>query len=150
MKKRGSILKVLGIIFLVFFFVVIFGIYYLYNFYVFKEIRLCVGEAENSQISCSSSQDCISQINLESNRENIKKLPGFAKEKFQEILNYSVYCENSCFIRKIRGVNIETQQIENLDLCNLGEKEFIIKIHGKEGLEILSFSRSEMGSGRNA
>jgi len=137
MKRRGSVLVVIGIILLALVLVVGGVGFYLYNFYVFKTIRLCVGEGEDTHGFCDNVGDCLDNISI--SNIDLDSAPEFMKELSQNILDKSVYCNSTCFIRKVRGIDYETQKIEELDSCNVGEVEILIEIHGKEGLEILKY-----------
>ncbi len=67
--------------------------------------------------------------------------PVFVKENFDGILESVVYCEGNCFVGKVRGVDYETGNLQDLESCNDGEDEFVMKIKGKEGLEILKWMK---------
>ena len=138
MRKRGLIgwiiLGIFGVLILI---GIGAGIYF-YNFYTFKEIRVCVGDAENLKLPCRTTEDCLSMFDYES---QLKDAPDFAKDEIANIVNEAVYCNNTCFVRKVRGINLESGEIEMLDSCLNGEDEFVIEIRGKEGLEILNWMK---------
>lgn len=141
MTKRGLIgMIILGI----FGFLLIVGIgagIYFYNYHVFKEFRICVGEGEETPIPCESQKDCLDMMNFSS--DAIDGAPVFVKESFYNILESAVYCEESCFIGMIRGIDYESGNIEELESCENEEEEFVMKIRGKEGIEILKWMKNK-------
>ncbi len=140
MKKRG----LFGMIILgAFAFLLIAGVgagIYFYNYYVFKEIRVCVGEGENYFLPCESQEDCLAALNF--SNDVIKDAPALIRENFDNILDEAVYCESTCFAGEVRGINYETGSIEDLDSCENGEEEFVMEIRGKDGMEILKWMKS--------
>ena len=135
MKKLGRILLIAGVILIV----LISGAgIYLYNFHVFKTVRLCVGEANNLKVPCGVTSDCI-DLMTERIESELSDAPSFIQEKFEGVIEEVVYCDKSCFLKSIRGINLETGEFEMLDSCEAKEKEIIIEIRGKEGLEILRY-----------
>ena len=144
MKKRGLvgwiILGVIGIILLL---VVIAGVYF-YNFHVFKTVRICVGEANDVEYFCETTQDCIdaAEANGVGADIDLSDASEFLQETFQEVLDEAVYCDGTCFVRDIRGVDPETQELEMLESCEVGETEIVAEIRGKEGLEIMRYLKS--------
>jgi len=142
MKKHGGILMIVGIVFAIFMLIGVGAGIYFYNFYVFKEIRVCVGEGEDSMIPCNTREDCINlmrEVGLDFSI--MEGAPDFVNENFNNILETAVYCEGSCFVGSVRGVNYESGEVEGLESCLDGEGEFVIKIRGKEGLEILRWMK---------
>ena len=115
------------------------GIYF-YNYYVFKEIRVCVGEGEDFGFPCDSRADCLDLLNFDDNA--VEGAPPFIKASFEDILNSAVYCEGNCFVARIRGIDYETGNLQELDSCLEGEEEFVMEIRGKEGLEILEWMKN--------
>jgi len=141
MEKKGGALLVVGIVILS---LVIFGVgagIYFYNFYVFKTVRICLGEAENTGIPCNSSSDCDFLSKTIGQNADLKGLPEFARESFQKVMNKAVYCDGSCRVKNIRGIDKKTHELKFLDSCKADEEEITIEIHGKEGLEILNYLR---------
>ncbi|MEA3248533.1 MAG: hypothetical protein U9Q73_02395 [Nanoarchaeota archaeon] len=59
MKNTQRILLILGIVLML---LISIGGVYLYNFYVFKTVRLCVGETHNLEIFCEVTSDCVDLI----------------------------------------------------------------------------------------
>ncbi|MFH1238033.1 MAG: hypothetical protein ABIH79_02915 [archaeon] len=139
MKNTDGKLLIVGIILMLL--ISITGVY-LYNFYVFKTVRFCVGEANNLEIICGTTPDCIDLIGGEIDSE-LNRTPNFIQEKFKEVIEEVIYCDKNCFVKNIRGINLETGEIEMLDSCEINEKEIIIEIRGKEGLEILEYLKSK-------
>jgi hypothetical protein len=144
MKKRGLIGKIiLGI----FGFLLIIGLgagIYFYNFHVFKEIRICVGGGENTMIPCNTREDCINVMReADLDFSVLDGAPDFIVKNFNDILESAVYCEESCFVGNVRGIDYESGEIEGLESCLDGEEEFVMEIHGKEGIEILKWMKSQ-------
>ncbi len=144
MNKKGGVLLIIGIVLLVLVILAVGAAIYFYNFYVFKTIRVCVGEGEDAFIPCESTQECRDLLHA-NNLIEMESVPVFVRETFEDILDESVYCEATCHVKRIRGINQETRELEELDSCEAGEKEFVIEIRGKEGLEIYKFLK-EQGS----
>ena len=135
MKKLGGILLIVGIILIV----LILGTgFYLYNFHVFKTVRLCVSDAKNMEISCRVTSDCTDLITEEIDND-FSDAPDFIQENFQKIIEEIVYCDGTCFMKNIRGMNLDTGEFEMLDSCKIEEKEIVIEIRGKDGLEIWKY-----------
>lgn len=144
MKKRGSVLFWIGIVFLVIVLILLGVGFYFYNYYVFETFRVCVGDGVDSEIPCVKTSDC-SDIIKEQGIDLTAELggaPDFFREKFQKIFNEVVYCNESCFVKKVRGIDFETREWTGLESCDEGEKEFVVEIRGKEGLEILRWLKN--------
>ena len=134
-----SALKVIGIIVLIL--VVLLGgvgIYF-YNYYVFETVRICVGEGVDSGLLCNMTQDCFDLIGEERFYIDLDDAPRFVKEVFKEVVVEAVFCNKTCFVKNIRGVNYESQELEMLKSCGVGEKECVFGIKGKEVIEILRY-----------
>ena len=116
------------------------GIYF-YNFYVFKTVRICVGDATDMWMPCETTQDCVDYATTLGLEINLSDAPIFIQENFQKVLDEVVYCNGTCFVRDVRGFNYETQEIVMLDNCDAGEIEFAIEIRGKEGLDLWKWTR---------
>lgn len=143
MLKIGSILKIVGVVFVVLIFILFMTGFYFYNFYVFKEIRICAGERMNSGILCGARQDCVDLVVTQGvNFSKLDGMPDFVKNEFDVVFDEVIYCEGTCFVRVVRGVDYETGELMNLESCDEGEIEFVMKIRGKEGVEILRWMRS--------
>lgn len=115
------------------------GVYF-YKYHVFEEVRACVGNWEDTMFPCQIREDCLAAVNF--NNVSLDGAPNFVKENFENILNSVVYCEGNCFVGKIRGINYETGELEGLEGCEEGEDEFVMEIHGDEGLEILNWIKT--------
>ena len=141
MDKGGLVGKIVLIVVVVL--IVIAGVvFYFYNFHVFKVVRVCVGDANNIGIPCNVTQDCLDLV-LENNLSDLDGAPSFIEENFQNILDEAVYCDGTCFAKEIRGVDAESGELVMLDSCEDGEKEFVMEIRGKEGLEIWDWMKSQ-------
>lgn len=142
MKKRGSVLKIIGIIFIVLIIILLAVGIYFYNFYVFKTVRICIGEANNIMVSCNTDSDCAGFFKGQALDFNLSDAPIFLQEKFEDVIDTAVYCNETCFVRNIRGINPKTQELEMLDGCNAGEVEIKADIQGRDGLEIWNWIKS--------
>ena len=144
MNKRGKVWKVILIILAILVIVVGGVALYLYNFHVFKTIKVCVSEisSEDTNILCASEEFCLEEfrtgVGYEESQEQIDGLPDFIEAKFEEVFSYAVFCENTCKLRDIRGLDFEKEII-----CNEEEEEFSLEIRGKEGLKLLSYIKSQ-------
>ena len=141
MEKRGSVLLIIGIAILVLLIGIVGAGIYFYNFYVFKTVRICVGDATDSMMPCDVTQDCVDYIVTSGMKFNLSNAPGFVRENFQKVFDEVIYCDESCFVRNVRGVNLETQELEMLSSCEDGEIEFVMEIRGKEALEVWKWTR---------
>jgi len=148
--KRG----VIGaIIICVLAFIVIGGIgagYYAYNIHVYKTVRVCLSTDMDSKFPCENTPQCIELIDTYSNETRefkaaIDNSPDFVREKFEEVLNKGVRCENTCIVRWVRGINKETRNFEYLESCNPGEEEVTLDIRGKEAIAVWKFMKSQEG-----
>lgn len=143
--KRGLVgYVILGVIFVVLLVLIIVGSYF-YNFHVFKTLRVCVGDGVDTEYVCADVQDCIDaadEAGIDIDSYNLDGAPEFIQEKFDEVLDEVVYCDVTCFVRDVRGVDAETQEIEMLESCEVGESEIVVEIRGKEGLAIMRYMKS--------
>ena len=114
------------------------GIYF-YNFHVFKEVRLCLGDPTDTGFECSMVQDCLDKAEELQTQYNISELPKFAREKLKMLAEEAVYCEGTCKVKNIRGINLETYELEELESCAPDESEVLMKIRGKEGIQIWNY-----------
>lgn len=144
MKKRGDVLLIIGIVILFLLISIIGAGFYFYNFYVFKTVRICVGDATDTLIPCNVTQDCINYATTSGLEIDLSDAPIFIQDNFQKILNEVVYCDKSCFVRSVRGFDYETQKIKMLDSCKVGEVELVAEIRGKDAWEIWKWT----GDGR--
>ena len=141
MKKRGGLLLIIGIVILVLLIGIIGAGFYFYNVHVFKTVRVCIGDAINTTVPCGVTQDCVDIDKIAELGIDLDNIPDFVRDNFQKILDEVVYCDKSCFVKNIRGVNWETQELEMLDSCKDEEVEFLIEIRGKEALAIWKWMR---------
>ena len=140
MNKRGGIFAMIGLIILVL--IIGTGIYF-YSFHVFKTVRVCAGDATNTNIPCNSSQECVNFSVAFGSDINLSKMPEFVQDEFQKVVDESIYCDQTCFTKNIRGLDLEVGQLKFLEDCNDNEKEFKVDIHGKEGIEIFRWLRKK-------
>lgn len=138
-KKAGAgrvILIILGVLIAI---IVLAGIYF-YNFYVFKEFKICISneKIQDTKFPCPTSDFCINA--LKSNIPQLSKLnelPEFFQEKANDLFKQAILCEQTCKIRQVRGEPF-TEAVNN---CDSTEQEMLIPIRGKEGLQILEFMK---------
>ncbi|MFH1521480.1 MAG: hypothetical protein ABIF18_00825 [archaeon] len=142
MRKKGGALVFVGIVAIIFVVILLVAGIYFYNFYVFKSVRICVGDATGTTVSCGVTQDCVDIAEIVELNIYLEDAPSFVQENFQRILDEVVYCDETCFIRKVRGINFESQELEVLDSCEEGEIELVIEIRGKDAFEIWRWMES--------
>lgn len=117
---------------------------YFYKFHVFKTLTICVpDDAINTTISCTEDEFCenlfmnnITQIN-----EDYENSPEFVKSLIDEVIDESVYCQDTCYIKQIYGDSI-SEDFEGE--CSPGDKAITRDLHGKEGLEFLSYVKERV------
>jgi len=114
------------------------GVYF-YNFHTFKTVRLCLGDPTDTEFECSMVQDCLDKAEELQTQYNISELPDFAREKLEMLAEEAVYCEGTCKVKNIRGINLETYALEELESCDAGETEILMEIKGKEGIQIWKY-----------
>lgn len=144
MDKKGGFFRILGIIFLVIILLLVAAGVYAYYFHVFKEIRICVGEPLSTPLECTEDVDCTAQF-VENMPAELEKAPEFIRDNFNDIIEASVYCEETCQVSEIRGIDPENGDLLDLESCNSSEEEILIKIRGKEGIQVLRFMASLEG-----
>jgi len=137
-----KVLMIVGIVFLVLMVVLAGVAFYFYNFYVFKTVRICVGEARDLGVPCEVVEDCIDAARENGYDFDFEGLPDFIQEKFGEVLDEVGYCNETCWLKDVRGIDVDLQELEFLDSCEDWEMEIAIEIRGKEGLEILKYLKS--------
>jgi hypothetical protein len=142
MEKKGSVLMVIGIVIIVLLLAAGIAAFYFYNYHVFKTVRVCVGEARDTGIFCNVAQDCIDSAKEHDLVVELEDAPDFIKENLQIVVDEAVYCDGTCFVKNVRGVNPQTQELEMLESCEDGEVEFVVDIRGKEGLEVLEWMKA--------
>jgi len=157
--------KVLKVVLIILGIIILAGIYF-YFFHVFKTLRVCVkSESSDLMIDCSSNQDCLDFVKGKSETytdDDLEKLPDFIKDKIKdnenaadalkeifeqidsapdffsetinEIIEEALYCDLTCRYKEFYGS--EPLGEGDVDECASGEKEFVIKIRGKEGLKL--------------
>ena len=143
MEKRGGVLLVIGIIISVLIVVLLVAGIYLYNFHVFKSVRVCVGDATDIVIPCEATKDCTDMMGIGELDINLDEAPDFVRDNFQKIFNEVVYCDNTCFVKNVRGVNLESMEMEMLESCDSDETEFVVEIRGKDAFEIWKWMESQ-------
>jgi len=171
-KAVKIILIVFGVLILI---AVIAGVYF-YYFHIFKTLRICIKqESSDLMINCSSDNYCYDFVKGKAgnySEEDLKKLPDFIKEKIENsqdkaealkesfeqldnapkflsnmlnnIINEVLYCDSTCRYKEFYGS--APLGSEDVDLCQAGEKEFSVKIHGKEALTLAGWFKGISGS----
>jgi hypothetical protein len=142
MKKRGGVLAIIGAVFLILIVVLLIAGIYFYNFYVFKTLRVCVGEAVDTTVSCGTTQDCFDLVKELGVSFEFRDTPELINNKLDEILDMAVYCDGSCFIREVRGFDYKSGEFEMIESCREGETEIVAEIHGKDAWEIYNWAKS--------
>jgi hypothetical protein len=142
-KKKG--IFIFALIIVILFLVVAGAGYYLYNFQIFKTLRLCVGEDVDSEIFCSDVQSCFDDMGNPEQEIIEGDYPKFIKKKFGELMTEIVLCDETCKIRNIRGIDLETGEIsvELIESCEESEIEILIEIGGKEAVEVWQFLKKQ-------
>jgi len=140
MEKKGGIFAMIGLIILV---LILGTAFYFYGFHVFKTIRVCVGDVTDTKIPCNVSQECIDIAVKFGLDVNLSETPDFIQEEFQKVADEAIYCDQTCFTKEIRGMDLEIGKLELLESCNSNETEFKIDIHGKEGIEIFKWLKEK-------
>jgi len=136
------ILIIIGVIILV---ILCAGIY-LYNFHVFKTVRVCITNgAQDSNISCSTNQECVNtfESNVSEVKESLGAAPDFVKEKIDSLFSSMIFCDKICKIKNAYGMGFGG--VQEAASCKAGEQEMLWKIRGKEGIKILLWMRSSSG-----
>jgi len=144
MGKRGWVGVMFAVIGVVLFFVILAGIIvgvYFYNYYVFETVRICVGVGENTMYPCNATQDCIDAGEANNVEFGLEGVPEFIQEKLKEVIDIAIYCDGTCFVKKTRGINRETQELEMIEECFENETEISAEIRGKEGLEVMAWMK---------
>lgn len=140
--KRGIFGKLFFLIFIAFVLAIAVGAVYLYDYHVFKEMRVCINDNfQDTQINCESDNYCLDlfQNNMTNFSKNIYLMPDFLRIKTTEIFSSAVYCEDTCKIKEIYGMGFNNT--DNVQACKEGEKEILIQIHGKEYIQLGDFLR---------
>ena len=142
MEDKGSVWIVVAIVLGSLAIIAIGAGIYFYNFYVFKEVRLCLGESEDTGFSCSTVQDCLDEAENLQAEYNLSELPDFVREKLEMLVREAVYCDGTCKIKNVRGINLQTYELEELDFCGENETEILMKIRGKEGIQVWNYVKN--------
>ena len=142
--KRGLV-KIILIIFVVFLLILVGVAFYLYNFYVFKTVRVCiVNNVSNSNKTCQTQADCMNYIYEKQPglKTQIESSPSFAQEKIRLIFSKAIFCEGTCKIKQIRGMNNLNGEM-GVDSCLPGEEEIKVEIRGKEAIDFLQYTQTK-------
>lgn len=136
MNKKGGFVVLFSILAVIAILIIGAGIYF-YNFHVFKTLRVCLSEGENTNLPCDNSSLCQEFATTLMPEIDLSDAPEFISRNFNEAFNQMIYCDQTCFARNFRGVNPETQEFELLESCEDGEIEIAVEIRGKEAIETL-------------
>jgi len=142
MEKSGSVLLIIGIVIVTLIISLVGAGVYFYNYYVFETVRVCIGEPVNTEIPCENVQNCIDFAEENGISIDLSDAPVFIQENFQRVVHAAVYCNGTCFVKKVRGVNYETQELEMLENCEENEIEIVVEIHGEEAIEAARWMES--------
>ncbi len=172
----NRILKVVLIIFGILILLALIVGFYFYQFYVFKTLRVCVKqESSDLMIGCQTNDFCYDFIRGKAGNysdEDLAKLPDFIKNKIKdsqnkaealketfeqlesapeflskninEIVEEILYCDSTCRYKEFYGSAPLGEG--DVDSCRIEEKEFVLKIHGKEALKLAGWAK-EAGLG---
>ena len=140
MEGRGGVLMVTGFIFAALVLIIAGTGIYFYNFYVFEEVRVCIGEIKDTSIPCMVQKDCLDVFNI--SLDVLEDSPEFVKMKVGNILERTISCEGTCFVRITKGINFESGELEGLGSCGGNEEEILMEIRGKEGLEVMKWMKN--------
>lgn len=132
---------IIGIILAVLVLIVVGVVFYFYNYYVFEEVRVCIGEGVDSEVPCDSRGYCLEVFNI--SLYKIEGAPGFVMETAEGVLEKAVYCNGTCFVRNIGGIDFESGEFEMGINCGSNEEEIVIEIRGSEGIEIIKWMKSK-------
>ncbi len=141
MEKKGSVLVIIAIVLGSLAVIALGAGVYFYNFHTFKTVRLCLGDPTDTGFACSMMKDCLDKAEELQTQYNVSELPDFAREKLEILAEEAVYCDGTCKVKNIRGINLETYELEELESCNEGETEILMEIKGKEGIQIWNYVR---------
>ena len=138
MSKRGLLKILIGILLVIVIATISAGIY-LYYFHTFKTIRVCLSETgRDTNLTCETNDDCVEIVRAFS-QEIDEDTPEIMKYNFERILNESMYCNATCYVRETRGFNPASQDLEFLDSCNDSEIEIAVDIKGKDAVQIFNW-----------
>jgi hypothetical protein len=138
-KKRMGFLSYLGILFIVVLVAIAGAGFYFYNYHVFKTIRICEGESVDMRISCTSQQDCLDEFQINLEDLDLDELPEFIRSTARDLFDRNLYCEGTCRVGSMRGLDFVTKEFETIEVCEPGERETVVELGGKELLGILKY-----------
>ena len=72
---------------------------------------------------------------------DLETAPIFIQGMIDEVINESIYCNQTCYIKKFYGDYI-TEDFSGQ--CNIGDKEITRDLHGKEGLEFVKYLKNKI------
>ncbi|MGC9309515.1 MAG: hypothetical protein ACP5D2_02350 [Candidatus Nanoarchaeia archaeon] len=140
--KRGSVLLIVGIVVGILLLASVSAGVYFYKFYVFEDVEICLtNEYQNLFINCSSKQECRDYLESSSEftqaQERLDEMPEFISSRFDEAIDKAVFCNNTCQIRKIRGM--DNNQIGQV-ACQEYDEVLRVEITGERLLEMLRYA----------
>tara|TARA_B100001964_G_scaffold240974_1_gene312218 strand:- start:1902 stop:2339 length:438 start_codon:yes stop_codon:yes gene_type:complete len=142
MEKRGLVGWIILIVIIAILLIAAVAAFYFYNFHVFETVRVCVGEATDTSAPCENVQNCVDLAEENGISVDLSDAPDFIRENFDAVLDEAVYCDGTCFVKNVRGIDPDTQELEMLESCEDDEVEFAVDIRGKEGLEVLEWMKA--------
>lgn len=144
----GFVIKWIFLIFVAILLLIAGGLVYVYYFYTFKTVRICLPEqAIDTNLTCSSNQDCMNMFKtgareMQDVETQISTAPEFMKTLINSATNASILCESTCKIRQMNENAIRGISGPNL-YCNAGEIEVAkVNVHGKELIQFFKYSRT--------
>lgn len=142
MEKEGGFFIFIGILVIILILIMSVGIYF-YNFHVFKTLRVCLSDGKNTNLPCENNSQCRDFAKTLMPMIDLEGAPYFINVNFQRVFNEAIYCEQTCFIRDIRGVNPNTQKFELIEKCEKNETEITVDIKGKEAIEVFKWMKEK-------
>ena len=145
MEKKGLILKLLGLIFILIIVFVAGAIYFFYNIYTYKTLRVCIDGDNDTKIPCTATPQCNSILKIDEAKNFLteKQAPDIIKKNFNKIVEKSISCKNqTCHVRTVRGIDLNSLEIKEIDSCKVDEEEILINVKGKDLFGLLKFMKA--------
>ena len=147
--KRGLFffLKIFLIILVIVVLVVAGAGIYLYNYYTFKTVRMCISDQNpmDTKLNCTSTQFCIDKAKdsgMMDKMTGITDFPDFINVKVQALFENVFVCDTTCRIKSVCSNVAQLGKIcQDVNACQFGEKEIKVDLHGKELWQLLNFAK---------
>lgn len=136
-----GVIKIILIIFAILIGLVIVAAVYLYFFHTFYTIRVCIAaDSTDIKLPCTSNQECLTTFtNVSEIKTMMETSPDFMKLLIQQVLNKSIFCENTCKMRRAYGDGLNGVHV---DSCQSGEQEVVYRIKGKDIVNSYSYIKN--------